>query len=393
MSPSKSPSLSPRVLPVLLVLTFFGPAAPSRAALAEEPAATAESDSAEAAEVGKVEFHGYGDFQYNNPKPETMSRGAANQIDLRAIELAWEYGWTPALRAEVEVEFEHAGEDIELEEAMLEYDLAHDLSLRAGALVMPVGRLNEAHDPTLYYSVLRPYVEQIVIPTTWQEGGAGIAGGEAGDRFQYRAYVTEGLDATGFSSLYGIRDGVTHSEESKASDLAGAGRIVVGPARGLSLGASGYYGGADQRTPGLGKVSVTLLDADARFQRGGADLRGAFVWTSIDGADRVSTLLGQTVGRRILGSYLEAAYEVLGRGRALPGGRALYVFARAERIDTNNSVPAGFRLDPAADRRILTGGISYYPVDRVAFKADLEHWSDDADATLDRFNLAACYLF
>ncbi len=389
-----SQSRSRPAWPALLVLSLLATVGPGPTARAEEPpAAAAESDSAEAAEVGKVEIHGYGDFQYNNPKPETMSRGATNQIDLRAIELSWEYGWTPALRTEVEAEFEHAGGDIELEEAMLEYDLARDVSLRAGALIMPVGQLNEAHDPTLYYSVLRPYVEQIVIPTTWQEGGAGLAGGEAGDPFQYRAYVTAGLDATEFSALYGIRDGVTHSEESKASDLAGVGRLVVGPARGLSLGASGYHGGADQRKPGLGKVAVTLLDADARFRRGGADLRGAFVWTAIDGASRVSTLVGQTVGRRILGWYLEAAYDVLGRGRSMPRGRALVLFARAERIDTNNCVPAGFPVDPAADRRILTGGATYYPVDRVAFKADLEHWKDGTDATLDRFNLAACYLF
>jgi len=33
------------------------------------------------------------------------------------------------------------------------------------------------------------------------------------------------------------------------------------------------------------------------------------------------------------------------------------------------------------------------PVEKVAFKADLEHWTDDTDADLTRFNLGAAFQF
>jgi hypothetical protein len=358
----------------------------------------ADSAAASSSEVGKVELHGYGDFQYSNPKLETMSRGASNEIDVHGFELGWEYGFTPALHLEAEVDFEHAASDIELEEAMLEYDLSPTLSLRMGSLLMPVGPTNEAHDPPLYYSVQRPYVEQILIPTTWQEGGLGLAGHAAGHRLEYRAYVTAGLDATGFRTLDGIRGGRTHAEESRADDLAGVGRVVVSPVAGATLGASGYFGGADQRRAGLGQVTVTLLDADARLHRGGADLRGVLAWTGVSGAGRVSASFsgpdsGETVGSQMLGWYLEGAYDVLGRGHPRPGGRALCAFARYEVVDTNRRVPSGFIANPAADRRILTSGISYYPVGSVAFKADLEHWTDRSGASLDRVNLGAAFLF
>ncbi len=372
-----------------LALSLLASACAVPAARAGDVASAVESHS----EVGRVEIHGYGDFQYSNPKPGTMSRSASNQLDIRAIELAWEYPFSPAIRLEAEVEFEHAAAEIELEEAMLEYDLSPSLSLRMGSLLVPVGLTNEAHDPPLYYSVQRAYVEQIVIPTTWPEGGLGLAGRIASGRLQYRAYVMAGLDATGFRSLDGIRGGRTQGAESRADDLAGVGRLEYSPAEGVSIGSSGYYGGADQRTPGLGQVGVTLLDADVRCHRGRADLRGVLAWTGVDGAGRASTLVGETVGRQMLGWYIEGACDVLGRGRPRRDGRALYAFARYEQIDTNHRAPSGFAANPAADRHILTSGISYYPIGKVAFKADLEHWTDRAGATLDRLNLGAAFMF
>ena len=344
-------------------------------------------------EEGEIEIHGYGEIHYNNPATGTMSKGANNEIDIHRLVIGWEYEFNSNLRVEGEVDFEHAATEIELEEAVLEYDLTPALSLRVGSLLMPVGPLNEFHEPPLYYSVERPYVQANVIPTSWQEAGAGIAGQAAGGNLAWRAYVTAGLDATGFGALKGLRDGRTHAAESKADDLAGVGRVVFAPSRGLSVGASGYRGGADQRTPGLGTVDVSMLTADARWRRGGFDLRGVAAWAGIDGADSVSAFAGETVGKSIFGWYAEAAYDLLHAAGDGDDGRALVVFGRYERFDTNNTVPDGFVAAPGADRRVLTGGIAYYPVEKVAFKADFEHWEDDTDATLSRGNLGAAFMF
>ena len=342
---------------------------------------------------GDLEIHGYGEIHYNNPTTGTMSKGANNEIDIHRLVLGWEYEFDENLRVEGEVDFEHAATEIELEEAVLEYDLAPVVSLRVGALLMPVGPLNEAHEPPRYYSVERPYVQGYVIPTTWQEAGVGFAGQAAGGALDWRAYATAGLDATGFSALGGIREGRTHAAESKADDLAGVGRVVYAPSRGTSLGISGYFGGADQRTPGLGEVSVSMLTADARWQRGGLDLRGVAAWAAIDGADSVSAYVGETVGESIIGWYAEAACDLLHASAHRDEGRALVLFGRFERFDTNNTVPDGFVPAPGADRQVLTGGIAYYPIGKVAFKADYERWEDDTDATLNRVNLGAAFMF
>lgn len=348
---------------------------------------------AEEGEPEQVEFHGYGEVHYNNPRTGTMSGGAGNETDAHRFVLGWEYEFTPKARVEAEVDFEHAATELELEEAFLEYDLAPAVSLRAGVLLMPLGPLNESHQPVLYYSVERPYVQHYIIPTTWQENGAGIAGRADRQRIGYRAYVTAGLDAARITALGGLHDVSSRGAESKADDLAGAGRIEYSPEDGLTLGVSGYFGGADQRTPGLGTVTLGIAAADVRYRRAGFDLRGVLVRTALDGADRVSAIVGETVGKAMQGWYLEAAYDLLRRGPSGPLSRSLVAFLRHEDFDTVREAPSGFPGDPAARRTVTTGGVAFYPIERIAFKTDLERWENDAGERLNRVNLGAAFMF
>jgi hypothetical protein len=353
---------------------------------------TTPARGADGAESGRLQFHGYGEMHYNNPKIDAMSSGAGNEIDFHRFVLGWEYEFSDKVRVEAEIDYEHAARELELEEAYIEYDLAPTLALRVGSLLMPVGPLNEFHEPPLYYSVERPYVERFIIPTTWQENGVGLAGQAWRGKASYRAYVTAGLNATKITSVGGLHDVSSKGSESKADDLAGVGRLEIAPARGLTLAGSAYYGGADQRTPGLGNVTVTLLGADARYRRAGFDLRGVYARVSLDGADSVSAFVGETVGSAMQGFYAEAAYDVLRRDRT-GGSRSLVFFGRHEDFDTNEGIPAGFIRDPGAERTVSTAGVSYYPIEKVAFKADFEHWKDGADRKLNRVNLGAAFMF
>lgn len=368
------------VVPFLFVITCLT-AAPGPPALADE------------GDPGGIELHGYGEVHYNNPRIGTLSAGAGNETDFHRFVLGCEHEFTPKARVEAEVDFEHAATELELEEAFLEYDLSPAISLRAGSLLMPVGPLNEFHEPPLYYSVERPYVQMYIIPTTWQENGVGLAGHTGAGRLGYRAYVTAGLDATRLTSLGGLHDVSSKGAESKADDLAGVGRAEYAPAKGLLLGASGYFGGADQHAPGLGSVTLGIASADARWRGAGFDLRGVFVRTALDGADSVSTYAGETVGKAMQGWYVEAAYDLLHSRAGDESARALVLFVRHEDFDTNKETPAGFARNPAARRTVTTGGASYYPIEKIAFKADLEHWEDDSGARLDRVNLGAAFMF
>ncbi len=360
-------------------------------ALSLVAAATARAEGDPATER-RYSIHGYGEIHYNNPETGTMDKKAPAMVDVHRLVLGWEYEFTSSIRMSAEVDYEHSASEIELEYAHIEYDLAPTVSLRAGSLLMPVGPLNEFHEPPTYHSVERPYLEASVIPTTWQEIGVGLVGRASNGALGYRAYVVSGLDATGFSTGSGIREGRQHGVEAKAEDLALVGRLEYAAKGGLSIGGSGYVGGADQGTPGLGSVGVSIAEGDARFRRGALDLRGEVATVSIGNSDSVSAVVGEPVASRIWGLYGEAAFDLL-HGKTQMPDRALWLFARFERFDTNADTEIGVTKDPLAERTIVTGGIAYHPVREVAFKADLEHWKDGVDQELNRLNVGVAFQF
>ena len=96
------------------------------------------------------------------------------------------------------------------------------------------------------------------------------------------------------------------------------------------------------------------------------------------------------MGKRIVGGYVEAAYNVL---HTFHEEKELFVFARYEALDTHAEVPAGMTRDPEFARTIRTFGVSYRPIHHVALKADVELWEDDAEQNLTRFNLGFAYDF
>jgi hypothetical protein len=341
----------------------------------------------------RLSFHGYGEVHYNNPRIGTMDGDEPAEADVHRFVLGWSYEFTPTIRLDAEVDYEHAARELELEYAHLDFDLKPTLTARVGSLLMPVGPLNEFHEPPNYYSVERPYLNQYVIPTTWQENGLGLVGRMSNGALAYRAYLVTGLDALGFTALGGIREGRTGSSEAKAADLAGVARLEYATTTGLSLGASGYFGGADQDEAGLGDVTVAIGAADARFRRGGLDLRGTFARVSVDGADSVSVVTGEGVGSVMQGFFAEAAYDLLRRDRSPERRRALFLFARYEQFDTNAEMPDGFTADPAADRTVFAAGAAFLPIEKISLKADFEHWEDDDDAQVNRFNLGAAFEF
>lgn len=338
----------------------------------------------------RLQFHGYGEFHYNNPQTGTMDEDAIAEADVHRLVLGWTYEFTDAIRLDVEIDFEHAATEIEVEYAHLDYDLTPTLALRAGSVLMPVGPLNEFHEPPLFYSVERPYVENSIIPTTWQEIGVGLVGRSGA--LAYRGYVVTGLDASGFSTLSGLRGGRGKGAETPAEDLAGVARLEYATQGGLQLGASGYYGGADQGDPTLGDVTVGIVNGDARLRRYGLDLRGVIYRVFLDAED-LSAAQAEPIGEAMMGWYGEVAYDLLRRDKDETRRRSLFVFGRFEDFDTNEEVDETFPANPAASRQIITGGLSYLPIEKIAFKADVEHWEDDADQELTRFNLGAAFMF
>lgn len=334
----------------------------------------------------KIHFHGYGELHYNS----TTEEGKNDKMDFHRMVLGWMYHFNDWVVLDTEVDFEHAASEMELEYAHLSFLLSDAFNVRMGSMLMPVGYLNEFHEPPLFRSVERPYVQKNVIPTTWQEGGIGIFSSSAPE-LNYRLYLVGGLDASKFKASSGIRKGRGRVASAKADDLAVVGRVEYEKIPGLQLGASGYLGDAAQGNSELGNATVSILEGDIRYRWKVFELTALIASIRVDDTDKINALTDEVIGERIFGWYAEAAYHF---GRSfLPEGQDIALFARHEQFDTQERVIASLTADPANDREVTTFGLVYYPVPEVALKVDLENWENGAGSTWHQFNFGVAYMF
>ena len=129
------------------------------------------------------------------------------------------------------------------------------------AVLMPVGFINEQHEPTAYFGAQRPTVERVIIPTTWSEIGAGLFG-DVG-RVSYRAYVTTGMDSSRFEAEEGLHEGKQAGAEAKAEDWAVVARADWHPIEGTLLGGAFYNGNSGQGRGFGGRVRLAEVHAEA----------------------------------------------------------------------------------------------------------------------------------
>ena len=114
---------------------------------------------------------------------------------------------------------------------------------RGGLLLLPMGLVNEFHEPNVFLGAIRPQTEKRIIPTTWRENGAGVVGSYG--PLNFRTYVVNGFDAYGFSSD-GFRGGRQKGSKAKAANMAIVARADLTPTAGVFFGGSVYRGGSAQ---------------------------------------------------------------------------------------------------------------------------------------------------
>ena len=254
----------------------------------------------------RTQLGGYGELHYNG--------GDADEINFHRFVLFASHDFTDQLRMQSELEVEHviAGEgqngEVELEQAFLEYDYTEGHRGRAGLFLLPVGILNETHEPPTFFGVERNPVEKNIIPTTWWEGGVG-ASGAFGSGFSYDIAVHSGLATpTSGASAYKIRNGRQKVSKAKATDPAVTGRLKWTGAPGIELAVTGQYqDDITQNVLGLG-TAAKLIEVHADIRRGPWGLRAlAARWDLDDGPP----LTGPgAFGRDVqYGWYIEPSYR------------------------------------------------------------------------------------
>ncbi|HHN73740.1 MAG TPA: hypothetical protein ENK10_00780 [Acidobacteria bacterium] len=343
---------------------------------------------------------GYGEWLYQNYAARNDAgdpSGRTDTTDFLRLVLYTGYKFNDKILFNAEIEWEHAttGESgsASVEFAYLDFLLAPHLNVRAGMLLVPVGLVNELHEPPVFLSARRPDLETLILPTTWRETGAGIWG-DLGS-WEYRVYVVSSLDAAGFSSMNGIRGGRQKGSKARAEDWALTGRLDYRGKAGLLAGVSFFSGNTGQGREVAGSTfggKVTTIDFHALYNWRALELRGVWARIDVDDAALISTLVGQPVGSRMGGYYLQAGWDLL----ASRSKRSqLIAFAKYESFDTLARLPGAplEALPGGADRSSWTWGVTYKPHPSVALKFDYQDYSNDTSDAVDQFNVAMGFSF
>lgn len=346
----------------------------STLAIIAASASVAAAQPAGSTREGVPTLSGYMEVQLNK------EQDLPAEADLQRFVFMVGHTFTDRLKFWSEVEIEHAfvegaeeSGEVAVEQAYVDLLLHRRFNVRAGMVLIPVGIVNERHEPPTFHGVERPFVDTVIIPTTWREAGIG-AFGDIGAGVSYRAYVVPGFDAIGFSAEEGVAGGTQNGGRADASDPAVTGRLEFRNA-GLIVGGSVWYGGSGFVLTRLdiAPPTVGIGSFDARYRRGRYEARTQWSMVNIAGAGELNRALqaqagsSPNVASRLLGGYAELATRVSPDAWL----HEVVAFARYELFDTQNRMPEGLLPLQHLQRSAWVFGATYFPDPDVAFKFDV----------------------
>jgi len=347
-----------------------------------------------------ISFGGYGETLYQNlsgKRENGTASGSIDTVDLLRLVLYSGFKFNEFWVLNSEVEFEHGSTDangsVSVEFAYLDYLMSPELSFRAGLLLVPMGFINEIHEPTAYLGARRPFVERVILPATWQENGAGLHG--ALGNFTYRSYAVAGLNASDFTAT-GIRNGRQLGSESNASNGAWVSRVDYSGLPGLLLGSSFYIGRSSTEAAanrgGGRSIPTRIMEAHAELRWRAVQLRVLAAQSMLGRVADLNTALGLT-GAGAIGSEQSGAYAELGYDLLSGSAMGLIPFVRFESYGTQGKVPTGFEKNPANHQRHSTIGAVFRPIEQIALKADYQRIQRGDRTGVNQWNLAIGYVF
>ncbi len=339
---------------------------------------------------GKLLIGGYGEVHYNQP----LNSGVYDNgnLDVHRMVLLFGYNFSKRIQFISEVEFEHVKE-VYIEQAFLQYRLNNFVNIRGGLMLIPMGIINEYHEPTAFNGVERPFIDQYIAPSTWREIGVGLTGNVIQAKIRYQLYVVNGFNgydgSLKFSGQKGFRGGRQKGAESYISSPNFTGKVEYYGIRGLNVGLSGYFGktqstlynGLDKNDKELkaaadsSVVGISMVGVDARYSRSGFTFRGQYYFTSISNTGQYNFFGGGTepvadLGSSMTGYYIEAGYNVFNSISKVKA--SLTSFLRYEHFNTHNSVVAGVVKNPAYKNDVITTGLTLHLTKNVVAKADMQ---------------------
>jgi hypothetical protein len=362
----------------------------------------------------------YGEMFFGLQQNPAANGQWQNGFDAKRLVLLPTYLITPNIIFNAEIEFEHAGSGFdpddklhgtaEIEQVWVDFKIMDQFNWRApGIDLIPIGYINEHHEPTAFYSVLRPELYNGLIPSTWKAPATSVYGRIA-DGLYYTLQASSSLEdfggdfatrtdantvppfpagyAPGIDGANALGFGlpVRGDFHQLSNDIAVAGQLSYSPPPlpGFNGSVSAYYtpnttprgAYADIGTP-LGRSSLTMFDAEFRYRvpNTGFEARGEYVFVSFGNPANLrannDTDPTNNVGKTMYGYSGELAYH-LPLGNILSSDWELVPFYRYTFQNTQTGGFAGTDLNAptgAGQTQFHNVGIAVFPSPQIVLKA------------------------
>ena len=330
-----------------------------------------------------VTMGAYGEMLYNQPN------GDNGELDVQRLVLLMGYRFNDKTQFVTEIELEHV-EEVFVEQAFVNYNISNNVNLRGGLMLVPMGIINEFHEPTTFNGTERPAMDNAIVPTTWRELGVGVSGRFNAISLGYQAYLFNGFKSTlgdgegGISGVLkgsnGLRGGRQKGIKSTIDSPTLSTKLDYYGIPGLRFGLSTYFGktqAADdiENIEGA-NIGISMVGLDARYAYDRFTARGQFIYASLTDTEAYNTLTGADLGSALQGWYIEGAFNVL----PIQNEQKLFAFARYETYDTHANTAGSLVDNEAYDRTDITTGLTYHIAPGVVLKADYQFRSTAATA-------------
>ena len=340
----------------------------------------------------KAILGGYADIEYINRDND----GVNSNFDQHRL-VPFIYGdVSNNVKFAAEIEIEH-GQELKVEFAVIDYLMVEPVNLRAGILLLPVGKFNLLHDSPLRDLTERPLVDRRIIPTTLHQPGVGFYGTfypTSLSQVNYELYLT-----TGFTNAFGGKNNpiqgdnpsnitVTNGLRSARSNDTSfdnnegkgwVGRVAFSPFLGAEVGTSGFVGTYDA----VSDRNIGLFAVDWTLQRGPWELIGESAWAWIEdnnlNANGTPIVNNDTNPTSMQGYYIQANYHFLPQWMTdlFPNHfrqevSTLTFSTRWNQIFLNGGTQ-DTETSAKGDQQRLETGFNFRPTEDTVFKANFEY--------------------
>lgn len=310
------------------------------------------------------------------------------ELDVHRMVLLFGYKFNDRTQFFTEIEYEHV-QEVYVEQAFIDYKINNYIHFRGGLMLIPMGIVNEYHEPPSFNGVERPLVDKYIVPTTWRELGVGFTGNLPSATLKYQLYIVNGFKSYDGSDYFlsgenGLRNGRQKGAKSFISSPNLSAKVDFYGLPGLNLGLAGYFGKTQsqaydgiQKDDGVAKASadstvvgISMISADARYQIKGLQLRGQFSYMSLSNTEQYNAFINDPVGSAMIGYYLEIGYNIFQLINKLKS--QFIPFVRFEHYNTHHKVGENITADSRYSNQIITAGAGWKITPGVALKSDLK---------------------